>query len=145
MTVLADTCIDGTFEGWSGETLFPLCDGTLWIQADYSYQYTYAFRPRAIIASSGGQYFLLVEGVDEPVPVLPVTNFVRSCIDGNFEGWDGDTIFPLCNGQVWQQSAFAFHFHFAFRPAVIVYASPFGGFRLKVDGVDQTIRVIRIR
>lgn len=28
---------------------------------------------------------------------------IRASITGDFDGWNGDTVFPLDNGQVWQQ------------------------------------------
>jgi hypothetical protein len=28
---------------------------------------------------------------------------IESQIDGDFEGWDGETIFKLTNGEIWQQ------------------------------------------
>lgn len=33
---------------------------------------------------------------------------IESRIEGEFEGWDGDTIFELENGQIWQQSSYAY-------------------------------------
>jgi len=32
---------------------------------------------------------------------------IESRVDGEFEGWDGETIFPLTNGQIWQQVQYA--------------------------------------
>jgi hypothetical protein len=30
----------------------------------------------------------------------------ESELEGNCKGWDGNTTFKLCNGEVWEQSAF---------------------------------------
>lgn len=69
---------------------------------------------------------------------------IESRIDGAFEGWDGDTIFKLVNGQIWQQSSYNYHYHYAYSPKVIIYKS---GIRHKmhVDGTRQDIEVVRLK
>ena len=68
---------------------------------------------------------------------------IRSRIDGVFKGWKGDTIFPLINGQVWQQAEYGYLYHYAHRPEVTIYKSG-TGYKMKVEGVDREIRVKRI-
>ena len=68
---------------------------------------------------------------------------IESRIDGEFQGWDGETIFKLLNGQIWQQSSYQYHYHYAYSPKVTIYRTD-GGYKMKVDGVDQTIYVKRI-
>lgn len=68
---------------------------------------------------------------------------VESQIDGSFEGWSGETIFRLVNGQIWQQSSYAYTYHYSYRPKVIIYISG-GSYKLKVDGVSSTINVTRL-
>ena len=68
---------------------------------------------------------------------------IESQIDGEFQGWDGETIFKLLNGQIWQQSSYQYHYHYAYMPKVTIYRTD-GGYKMKVDGVDQTIYVKRI-
>ena len=69
---------------------------------------------------------------------------IESRIDGAFEGWDGETIFRLMNGQVWQQASYSYVYHYAYSPQVTIYQSS-GGYVMKVEGVDQTIGVTRIK
>ena len=69
---------------------------------------------------------------------------VESQISGEFKGWGGDTIFKLTNGQIWQQSSYAYNYHYAYRPEVIIYNTT-AGYKMKVDGVDSTIYVKRIK
>ncbi|MDQ6879372.1 MAG: hypothetical protein M3082_17095 [Candidatus Dormibacteraeota bacterium] len=69
---------------------------------------------------------------------------VESRIDGEFTGWDGETLFKLQNGQIWQQTSYAYIYHYAYSPTVIIYQSS-GGWRLRVDGVAGTITVQRLR
>ena len=88
---------------------------------------------------------MTIDSSGKSVQVQEVTNFMSTCIDGNFEGWDGDTVFELCNGQIWQQSSFDFKFSFKFRPSVLIYEDVFGGFRMKVEGIADTISVVRLQ
>jgi hypothetical protein len=142
--VVEQTCINGTFTGWSGHTLFETCSGELWLQSSYDYFYDYEYRPDVEILLYQGSYFLYAEQAQKLVPVTQVTNYVKSCITGTFNGWSGDTVFPLCNGQVWIQATFAFQFHFAFRPNVLIYWDG-SQYLMKVDGVDGTIAVTRVQ
>jgi hypothetical protein len=80
----------------------------------------------------------------EPVVVDTGGSAIESRIDGTFEGWDGDTIFKLQNGQIWQQAMYAYHYHYAYMPKVVIYKAS-GGWKMKVDGVDQAIAVKRIK
>ena len=58
--------IDGTFEGWTGETIYQLMDGHIIQQSEYHYHYHYAYSPRVIIyRSSGGGYKIHVEEDDD--------------------------------------------------------------------------------
>ena len=69
---------------------------------------------------------------------------VESRIDGDFEGWDGDTIFELTNGQVWQQARYAYRFSYRFRPKVTIFRVG-RWFEMEVEGVSSRIRVERVR
>jgi FtsZ-binding cell division protein ZapB len=71
-------------------------------------------------------------------------NVIETSIDGEFDGWDGDTIFKLMNGQIWQQESFAYTYHYAYMPGVIIYKKN-GGYYMRVDNVDGEIRVKRIK
>lgn len=72
------------------------------------------------------------------------SSVVESRIEGTFEGWDGDTVFTLTNGQIWRQAEYDYHYHYAYMPKVTII--PSGGRHLmQVDGVRKTIAVTRIR
>jgi len=68
---------------------------------------------------------------------------IETRIDGEFEGWEGETIFKMMNGQIWQQSSYAYMYHYAYSPEVIIYKTS-SGYVLKVDGVDETINVVQL-
>lgn len=69
---------------------------------------------------------------------------IESNIDGEFNGWDGETIFKLANGQIWQQSTYAYTYHYAYRPKVMIINNN-GRYLMQVEGVSGTIQVKRLK
>lgn len=69
---------------------------------------------------------------------------IESRIDGDFEGWEGETIFKLMNGQIWQQVDYKYTYHYAYMPEVIIIKSV-SGYKMKVEGVRGTIQVVRLK
>ena len=63
------TKIDGEFEGWEGETIFKMINGSIWQQASYAYTYHYSYMPDVIIFKKGGTYYMKVEDVDDAIAV----------------------------------------------------------------------------
>ena len=64
--------------------------------------------------------------------IAPPSGF-ESKVDGEFNGWGGETIVPLLNGQIWRQTEFYYQYSYAYMPKVIVYRSG-DGYKMKVDG-----------
>ncbi len=92
-------------------------------------------------AYSGQRFFRLTPAPPAPVVIAPAPvsgSVVESRIDGEFQGWDGDTVFRLLNGQIWTQASYSYSYHDAYDPQVLIYPSN-GGWRMRVDGVSQTI------
>ena len=80
----------------------------------------------------------------EPSPVQTDDDLIESYISGDFEGWEGETVFILNNGQIWQQSSYSYRYHYAYRPKVIILKT--GGLhKMIVDGVSDSIYVTRIK
>ena len=69
---------------------------------------------------------------------------IESRIDGEFEGWEGETVFKLMNGQIWQQVAYSYTYHYDYMPEVLIYPSR-GFCMLRVEGVDEAIAVQRLK
>lgn len=67
-----------------------------------------------------------------------------SRISGTFNGWDGDTIVQLTNGQVWQQIEYRYDYHYAYMPNAVIYQSS-EGLKMCVDGVARCILVRRLK
>jgi hypothetical protein len=69
---------------------------------------------------------------------------MESQIDGEFEGFEGETIIKLTNGQIWQQSEYHYHYHYAYMPKVIIFKSN-SGYKIQVDGIEKSVGVIRLK
>ena len=57
--------VEGSWNGWDGETIVELTDGSVWKQSQYHYEYRYSYRPKVSITH--GQ--MLVDGMSRPIPV----------------------------------------------------------------------------
>ena len=57
--------IEGSWTGWSGDTIVQLTDGTVWRQDEYRYEYRYAYRPEVTITNGK----MLVAGMNRSVRV----------------------------------------------------------------------------
>jgi len=85
--------------------------------------------------------------VPVPLPALPTaetSTTIVSHIDGTFEGWTGETIFNLENGQIWQQARYSYRYHYAYRPEVTIFSTS-GGYKMIVAGVNEAIYVTRLK
>jgi hypothetical protein len=54
-------------------------------------------------------------------------------IDGDFNGWEGETVYRLMDGHIIQQSDYHYHYHYAYSPRVIIYKAH-GGYKIRVEG-----------
>ena len=151
-----ETYLEGSISGTVKKgRIFKTSSGSIYEVTGLTLQLVLELSPKVIVLRDGNLYKLIVEGFDEPLYCKQLrapgvasksstSVVVESYIEGNFEGWDGDTIFKLDNGQIWQQSLYAYTYHYAYHPKVIIYQTD-GGYKMKVDGVDKTIYVIRLK
>lgn len=140
------------FMGNHGE-IFKLADGSLW-EVQYEYEYMYEYYPTVIVCPSRGK--LVVGGKTLNVQQVaagrsstqsrpaPAQEFIESRIDGEFSGWEGETIFKLENGQIWQQASYAYMYSYKYRPKVLIFRTV-GGYEMQVEGVRDRIRVTRLK
>ena len=77
-------------------------------------------------------------------PATGCTPAIETTMDGEFNGWEGETIFKLANGQIWQQAEYSYTYSYSYRPDVTIYQTR-AGCRLKVEDEDETILVKRIK
>ena len=138
--VIYEGKIDGEFEGFDDEVIFKMANGTYWIQDQYKYWYHYAYNPEATITEESGRYILSVAG--KSIPVRRASNVIESRIDGEFKGWEGETVYKLVNGQEWQQSSYKYQYKYSYTPQVIVYEAG-SGYKMLVAGTTANVRKIR--
>ena len=74
---------------------------------------------------------------------LETASVIETQIDGEFHGWDGETIFKLANGQIWQQAEYDYEYEYDYRPDVMIYKSG-SGYKMQVKGMTKTVAVKRI-
>ena len=72
------------------------------------------------------------------------TPAIESAISGEFNGWEGETIFKLNNGQIWQQAEYDYMYSYSYSPDVTIYSTK-SGCRMKIEDEDETILVKRLK
>tara|TARA_B100001105_G_scaffold171614_1_gene138183 strand:- start:46 stop:651 length:606 start_codon:yes stop_codon:yes gene_type:complete len=84
---------------------------------------------------------------DETIPNTdsdPEAGQITSRIIGEFKGWNGETVFELENGQVWQQSSNGLLIVRLTNPKVTIKKARFA-YKLSVEGYNSSISVRKIR
>ena len=95
------------------------------------------------VYKEGKKYKISIAGIDRLLYCRKLEDVIESNIDGNFSGWDGNTIFNLTNTQRWQQdSPTGTIFVNLFKPAVMIYSTP-EGFKMKIAGVDEDPIIVK--
>ena len=74
----------------------------------------------------------------------PKPGQITSRIIGEFSGWNGETVFELENGQVWQQSRNGLLIAKLTNPKVTIKKAMFS-YKLSVEGYNASISVRRIK
>lgn len=133
--------IEDDFEGFDDEMIFELTDGTIYYQKNYKYHYHYAYRPMVKIYNNGYSKLLVVDGVNDYVEIEQ-TSAIKSKIISDFNGWSGDSIFELQNGQVWKQAKYKYKYFYANRPTALIVKV---GSRHIMTVKGKSIQVIRIK
>ncbi|MEQ6916020.1 hypothetical protein [Halomonas aquatica] len=136
------------FMGNHGE-IFQLMDGSFW-EVIHEYEYLYEYYPEVVVCPNRGQ--LMIDG--KALNIQQVAgggtasgssgSIIESHIDGEFEGWEGETIFRLMNGQIWQQSSYSYLYSYSYSPRVVIMRLR-GGYEMQVEGIDQRIQVHRLQ
>jgi hypothetical protein len=111
----------------------------MWVQSEYAYIYHYAYRPLVWIESDGTNGILNVDGLTESIGVVQ-TQGTYSRVKGAFEGWTGNTVVELQNGQVWEQDRYYYHYHYAYEPYATVYRHH-GTWLMHVNGLPKPAKV----
>ena len=143
-----DTIMSPTPFMGNNDEIFKLSDGSIW-EVKYEYEYLYEYYPS--ITACPEQGFIIVDGkklnamkISGGASSSNNSGLIETRIDGEFEGFEGDTIFKLLNGQIWQQIDGRYTYHYQYSPEVIIISNGNTG-KMSIDGVDEPITVMRIK
>jgi len=75
---------------------------------------------------------------------IPQGTILEATIDGEFKGWEGQTIFKLSNRWVWQQIDLQRCLHLALSPKILLINTGYG-IKAKVEGVSIAVDVVPLR
>ncbi len=70
---------------------------------------------------------------------------IRTRIEGNFDGWNGETVFRLTNGQVWKQVDDKTFVISEKEPEVSIQKGMFGAYYLSIEGYGARCKVKRVK
>ena len=134
------------FMGNNGE-IFKLSDGSLW-EVKYEYEYMYEYYPSVIICPS--RNLLIVDGEKLNVvnlsgePVSGGGKVIESNIQGSWNGWSGDTIVKLTNGQIWEQAGAALSLSLGLGNEVLIFEKN-NTYHMQVEDEDEAVAVRRLK
>lgn len=98
-------------------------------------------------AAAGGSASAPAAGDTRGLPDAPSDDRpINSRIVGTFDGWDGDTVFELENGMVWQQAENGTHYVPPMEnPEVEIRPGLFGTWQLIVEDQNRRLKVERVK
>ena len=155
--VFEETALQGSISGTVKQgRVFTTTSGNVYEVTGLTLQLVLELQPSVVVLRNGARYKLVVEGFDEPLicrrlgsqapppPASSTADLVESRIDGEFSGWEGETLFKLQNGQIWQQSGYAYKYRYRYSPKILIYKSGLV-YKMKVDGVDGEVQVRQLK
>ena len=133
------------FMGNSGE-VFLLDDSSVW-EVMHEYEYLYEYYP-VITACPDSNFIVIGEKRLSAMPIAggngATANVIETNVDGDWNGWSGDTIVRLMNGQVWEQVGLALSLSLGLGNDVLIYERS-GMHYMMVDGEDEAVMVRRLK
>ena len=102
----------------------------------------------ATLAPSTASTQVADTGEDQPIPEDEdkKRTTITSKLVGPFDGWDGQSVFELENGQIWAQTSKSkFHTSEIEDAIAVIEPGMFGSWRLHIEGFDKDCRVMRIQ
>ncbi len=77
--------------------------------------------------------------------VSNASDSLHSNIPGDFRGWKKGDKIKLANGQIWKIKDSTSLHHKASSPSITISRGMFDSFRIGIDGINRTARVVRIK
>jgi len=66
---------------------------------------------------------------------------IRSKLIGESNGWGGETVLQLENGQIWHQVEYYYEYQYSYRPIVVITNNNMA----TIEGISKSIRVEQIK
>jgi len=141
-TLLEETVIKGTIGGTITQGyVFKVKSNDFYTVIDNTNQkINTTTNPAVNIFQSGTLYKFEIKNLDAPIICTKLKGVIEAQIEGEFTGWDGETIFNLSNKQTWQQSSPGVLKHQANSPKVLIYEFK-GAWMMRVESVEEGIEV----
>ena len=99
--------------------------------------------PSATILKKGNNYKLIIEDFDYPVICQKLQIVTSSSIDGEFEGWNGETTIILSNGEIWKQYNYKYEYNYSYNADVWVFSDG-NSYFMKVEDLESAVEVTKI-
>lgn len=79
------------------------------------------------------------------VPLIDkgLSNTINAQVDGDFNGWNANTIIKLTNGEIWKQTEYFYSYIYSYMPHVTITNS-FNVSKMKVEGIDKEVIVEKL-
>ena len=129
------------FMGNNGE-LFILQDRSIW-EVKYEYEYMYEYNPSVVVCPSRGSLIIDDTSLNIANISRAGTEIMFSNVSGSWEGWSGDTIVRLVNGEIWEQVGLGLSLSLGLGNEVFVYQKN-GMYYMAVEDEDEAVAVSRL-
>ncbi|WEK68286.1 MAG: hypothetical protein P0Y62_10440 [Candidatus Chryseobacterium colombiense] len=133
--------IEDEFEGFDDNKIFEFTNSEYWLQKDYKYWYYYAYRPSGKIYEYLSRTYLTIDNQNQFIEVEKI-EIQEYTIISDFNGWKGDTIFEMDNGEIWKQDSYDYDYNYSYRPKAAIYENGLKSIMI-VEG--KSIEVKRIK
>ncbi|MDB9969047.1 hypothetical protein OAE08_05205 [Gammaproteobacteria bacterium] len=129
------------FMGNNGE-VFILQDRSIW-EVKYEYEYMYEYNPSVVVCPSRGSLIIDDTSLNIANISRAGTEIMFSNVSGSWEGWSGDTIVRLVNGEIWEQVGLGLSLSLGLGNEVFVYQKN-GMYYMAVEDEDEAVAVRRL-
>jgi hypothetical protein len=67
-------------------------------------------------------------------------NAYEGYIEGEFNGWEGTSVYKLDDGHVIQQTEYRYEYHYAYHPKILITGGN-GGYKAWVEGTSEAVGI----
>ncbi len=116
--VIYDGHIASDFDGYEEGNIYVMDDDSVWLQTSSTYHYHYCYHPEVKIARYNNGFILAAKEIKQLV--VSVVPLKRYTISGESHGWEGETIFKLTDGSIWEQAEYYYRYNYKYSRKVYI-------------------------